>query len=250
MLTRGEVEKMGCEALFIHYSESGDVDAEDIDYWHSQRFPDSGSRPLRYIGYHFVIRRNGVIERGRDINIAPMHCPGYNRRGVVAVVLTGSDSEAWYPAQTQYLAAAALIDQFQPRDVWLHKEKYSTSCPGSKFSKPYLLSLVGKEEEEDMTIYQPRQTKDQDGKRVFKFDDAVVGNGWLTYYNYYNEDGPGLDFEVYTSERKPVVKKTVGRGERWSLDLRAAVGQGFSGGFAIIVKTTAPDGGTVTVLKG
>jgi len=109
----------------------------------------------------------------------------------------------------------------------------------------------GEEKENEMAIYHPERQKDQDGKAVYKFNDAMVGNGWLSYYNLYNEDYPeGITVEVYTSERKPVIKGRVGWQERYSLDLQAAVGAGFKGGFAVIVKVDKPDPGTVTVFRG
>jgi hypothetical protein len=108
-----------------------------------------------------------------------------------------------------------------------------------------------KEEEDQMTTYAPRQTKDQGTMHVYVFDDAMIGNGWLCYFNGYNEDFPeGVKFEVYTSLKTPVVKKTIGLQERLSLDLATAVGTNYAGGFAVIVKASAEIPGRLTVLKG
>jgi len=45
--------------------------AEDIDRWHRRRGFDE-------IGYHYVIRRTGEIEQGRDPRRVGAHCEGYN----------------------------------------------------------------------------------------------------------------------------------------------------------------------------
>jgi N-acetyl-anhydromuramyl-L-alanine amidase AmpD len=55
------------------------------------------------IGYNFVIRRNGVIEVGRDINRDPCHIgdsgPGLNRRSI-GVCMVGGVDERGIPAPT------------------------------------------------------------------------------------------------------------------------------------------------------
>ncbi|HPC28348.1 MAG TPA: hypothetical protein PKX17_06435 [Candidatus Methanomethylicus sp.] len=108
------------------------------------------------------------------------------------------------------------------------------------------------EEEDNMAIYHPRQMRDNDkGQHVYKFDTAMVGNGWRSFYDLYNEDWPeGINVEVYTSEKQPVIKAKVGWQERWTLDLQAAVGSGFKGSFAVIIKTDKDDPGTVNVFRG
>jgi hypothetical protein len=166
---------MGVEALFIHYSESGEVSAATIDGWHKGRgFSPRGSNPLRYIGYHYVIHSDGRVEPGRSDDVQGTHCPGWNRPGVIALCLIGSDREPWYPSESQYQRAAAFIRQYQPGQVWLHREQNPTSCPG-RFDKAYLMSLVEGEIEEEEMIRLPDSVGNE-----FHFVDL-----WLDKYSYY-----------------------------------------------------------------
>jgi N-acetylmuramoyl-L-alanine amidase len=60
--------------IIVHCSDtySGmDVGVKEIDKWHKQR-GWSG------IGYHYIIRRNGDIEKGRDVERVGAHVRGHN----------------------------------------------------------------------------------------------------------------------------------------------------------------------------
>jgi hypothetical protein len=179
------------DAVFIHYSESGEVSAATIDGWHKARgFEPRGTNPLRYIGYHYVIHSDGRVELGRSDDVQGTHCPGWNIPGVIALCLIGSDREPGYPSESQYHVAATLIEHYQPRYVWLHREQYSTSCPGM-FDKGYLLSLVGQsqeEEEEEMPRFEKLRDYVYNCARV-KADDTIyihaesADNQDLTFYS-------------------------------------------------------------------
>ena len=49
--------------------------AEDIDKWHKDR-------GWKGIGYHYVIRRDGTIEKGRDIAEVGAHCYPHNSHSI------------------------------------------------------------------------------------------------------------------------------------------------------------------------
>lgn len=58
-----------------------DIGVKEIDRWHRERGFFS-------IGYHWVIRRNGMTEDGRDSLIPGAHARGYNERSL-AICLVG-----------------------------------------------------------------------------------------------------------------------------------------------------------------
>lgn len=128
----------------FHYSDSLDVSAATIDQWHKERgFTPRGSNPLKYIGYHWVVHPDGSVEPGRSLDVQGTHCPGYNLPGILAICNTGSDSEPWYPSKEQYLADVRLIQEqgIPAGSVALHRQLYSTSCPG-RFDLGYLISRL------------------------------------------------------------------------------------------------------------
>jgi len=73
--------------IVIHCSASPagmDIGAAEIDRWHRQR-------RFREIGYHFVIRRNGVLEKGRGLSRIGAHVKGYNRNSIGICWVGGLD---------------------------------------------------------------------------------------------------------------------------------------------------------------
>lgn len=75
--------------IFIHCTatrEGQDVDVPTIRGWHkAQGWSD--------IGYHFVIRLDGTIERGRDESKVGSHAKGYNTGSIALVYVGGLDKQ-------------------------------------------------------------------------------------------------------------------------------------------------------------
>ena len=76
------------DRLFIHCSATTpkmDIGVKEIRKWHTNRgFTD--------IGYHFVIRRDGIIEDGRDIDKVGAHVAGYNTGSIGICMVGGVDA--------------------------------------------------------------------------------------------------------------------------------------------------------------
>lgn len=60
-----------------------DIGAADIRRWHREK-------GWRDIGYHYVIRRDGTIEKGRPDNQPGAHEPQINRRSIAVCLVGGS----------------------------------------------------------------------------------------------------------------------------------------------------------------
>ena len=66
------------DSIIVHCSATKagqDFTAADIDCWHRER-------GFNGIGYHYVIRLDGKLEKGRDVSLAGAHCRGWNERSV------------------------------------------------------------------------------------------------------------------------------------------------------------------------
>lgn len=59
--------------------------AQDIDRWHK-------AKGWRGIGYNYVIRLDGMIEAGRDVDEIPAHVVGYNKSSIGIVYVGGVSS--------------------------------------------------------------------------------------------------------------------------------------------------------------
>ena len=75
--------------LIVHCSAS----REDRDYTVEQMLRDHKARGLRTIGYHFYIRRNGVVTQHRHLLEVGAHCRPYNRCSIGICYEGGLDSE-------------------------------------------------------------------------------------------------------------------------------------------------------------
>ncbi len=75
------------DKIIIHCSatnSSMDIGVREIRDWHK-------NRGYNDVGYHFVIRRDGVIEAGRAIEIVGAHCRGQNSNSVGVCWVGGID---------------------------------------------------------------------------------------------------------------------------------------------------------------
>lgn len=63
------------------------VDAKEIDRWHRKK-------GWLKIGYHFVITRGGVLQKGRDLDAAGAHVAGRNHESI-GVCLVGGTKDDW-----------------------------------------------------------------------------------------------------------------------------------------------------------
>lgn len=110
-----------------------DIGVDEIRKWHVR---DNGWKD---IGYHWVIRRDGTIEKGRDESVIGAHCYGYNT-GSIGICLVGgmaqnsSKSENNFTKE-QFDSLAKLIKEIRQRysytslKIFGHKELGNTDCP-------------------------------------------------------------------------------------------------------------------------
>lgn len=119
-----------------HYSATYpdvDVTALDIDRWHRQRGWEG-------IGYHYFIRRDGTVEKGRPETVKGAHVEGQNT-GKIGICLAGGIDRATGPnvgvdnrTPAQIKAQIALIRDILTRHpgakIVGHRDLKSTQCPG------------------------------------------------------------------------------------------------------------------------
>ncbi|WP_172914049.1 N-acetylmuramoyl-L-alanine amidase [Capnocytophaga canis] len=80
--------KRSIKYLVVHCSatpEGREHTAKDIARWHKQR-------GFTEIGYNYVIRLDGTIELGRDVDKIPAHVEGFNANSIGIVYIGGVSS--------------------------------------------------------------------------------------------------------------------------------------------------------------
>ena len=124
--------------VVIHHAAAAVSPAATIHRWHLDR-------GWAGIGYHYVVRRSGMIERGRPEWAMGGHARGHNDR--LGICCEGN-------LQTQYLTGAQydsllwLTRDIRTRHgsipVTRHSDHGSTACPGRNFPWAVFVSDVGK----------------------------------------------------------------------------------------------------------
>ena len=109
-----------------------DIGAADIRKWHVDE------RGWSDIGYHKVIRRDGTVEAGRDMDVSGAHAAGYNSVsvGVCLVGGRGENDEAennFTPQQFESLAEVLdeLCGRYPDAEVLGHRDlpDVQKECP-------------------------------------------------------------------------------------------------------------------------
>ncbi len=73
--------------IFLHCSDSDWRHHDDISVIRKWHVEENGWED---IGYHFFIKRNGTIQKGRDLEITPSSQKGYNSR-TISICLHGKN---------------------------------------------------------------------------------------------------------------------------------------------------------------
>lgn len=98
--------------------------AEHIHVWHKER-----DNPFDGIGYHYVIRVDGVIENGRPEFWQGAHASGHNKNSI-GICMIGTDEYSL----DQWMALSELVNgilaRYPESKVIGHNEVSNKICPG------------------------------------------------------------------------------------------------------------------------
>lgn len=114
--------------IVVHCSDSSDsvdIGAKQIRQWHVK---DNGWSD---IGYHYVIRRSGQIERGREDDVAGAHVRGHNSDSI-GICVVGRKMFDTKQLQALYGLLRGLMDKYNVPvyEVYGHTELDSgKTCP-------------------------------------------------------------------------------------------------------------------------
>ncbi len=142
VFTSGRVERRlsarrSTQRIAIHHTASGDVSAETVHGWHR-------NRGWMGIGYHYLVRQSGDIERGRAEELRGIHASAANADSI-AIALAGN-FELAPPAADQLDALVWLIRDIHSRYGELtlirHRDLQATACPGRLFPWEEMLRRI------------------------------------------------------------------------------------------------------------
>ena len=116
------------EQLVIHCSDTPagrDISAEDIRRWHVD------GNGWRDIGYHYVIRLDGTLEKGRLDNEHGAHARGHNHNSLGICMVGGTGGATFTAAQWRTLKGLVrtLLCQHPSAKVIGHNQISEKQCP-------------------------------------------------------------------------------------------------------------------------
>ena len=119
-----------CADTFAHM----DIGAADIRKWHTDPKPKGNG--WSDIGYHFVIRRNGEVEKGRALEVKGAHCYGQNANSIGICMAGGKGKDMRAECnftREQWAALGGLVDrlviQYPGAEIYGHNEFSNKECP-------------------------------------------------------------------------------------------------------------------------
>ncbi|WP_317049979.1 peptidoglycan recognition family protein, partial [Clostridium neonatale] len=132
--------------LVLHHAEASKCTVQDIHSWHL-------NNGWSGIGYHYFIRKDGSIYKGRPDGAIGAHCQGSNTN-TLGICFEGNYMKETMPT-AEYNAGIDLIKyligKYGNLPIYGHKELLATECPGANFPLADFKAL--KENEETATGY-------------------------------------------------------------------------------------------------
>ena len=161
-LNFGNLSSLGIvKRIICHHAEASVCSIEDIDRWHK-------NNGWAGCGYHFLVRKDGSIYRGRPEDKLGAHTSNYNT-GSLGVCFEGKYNTEEMP-EVQLKAGQELIKyllnkyNLSKTNVYKHKDFNNTDCPGNKVQWNKFISSL----ETNNTIVAEAQTNNN-----------LKGNEWI-----------------------------------------------------------------------
>lgn len=199
----GLSKRNATDYIALHHAAAVTCSAVQVDQWHK-------NNGWSGIGYHYFVRKDGTIYRGRPEWALGAHVSGMNNCSLGICAEGNYDIEHSMP-DAQYNAILSLIDDIHIRypaaKVVGHREIGASDCPG----KYYPLSELkngSKNESEELNMSQYEELKrliaskdeiiNKMGQEIAELKNPMI-------YNYVDENMP----EYY----RPTIQKLVRKGK-------------------------------------
>lgn len=114
--------------IVLHHAESSNCTVEDINRWHK-------NNGWAGIGYHYFVRKDGSIYKGRPDNAIGAHAKGHNTNslGVCAEGRYMTESMPQVQKDSIIELCKYLKNKYGISRIYGHRELMSTDCPGVNY---------------------------------------------------------------------------------------------------------------------
>lgn len=153
---------------------------QDINNWHKIRgFPISSLG--YYVGYHYVITKEGEVTQCRQDDEIGAHTIGYNDKSI-GIVLTGN-FDYFHPTWGQTYALKSLLTQkikqygLLASKVAPHRAFAQKSCYGRNLTDSWASDLVRQSLNDELSLLQRLLIHLKELYRLMTYSKMVVGQG-------------------------------------------------------------------------
>lgn len=156
--------------IILHH-EAGNGSVEDVHNYHL-------SKGWKGIAYHYFVRKDGTIYRGRPEDTSGGHTTGYNHNSIGICAEGNFELETMSDAQRDALHALVLDVRTRYPDTQTvrHRDLAATACPG----KNYPFDFIAKEGENVTNpIYAKRNDVKEQAPWGLATFDKLVDKGYL-----------------------------------------------------------------------
>ena len=187
-------KRVKTDKIVLHHAAASSCSAEDVHRWHL-------SKGWCGIGYHYLVRKDGTIYRGRPENTVGAHAYGANSTSIGICFEGNFETEGMTDAQK--FAGAELVADILNRygltatSVKKHSEINATACPGKNFPFDEIASGTVQNTSE------PEQITASKTGLVLDFQKAAIADGFA--FPKYGADG------YWGTETSAVAKKAICR---------------------------------------
>ena len=188
----GGLSKRACTRLIVlHHAAAKVCSPYQVDSWHK-------ANGWSGIGYHYFIRKDGTIYRGRPEWAIGAHASGRNSDSIGVCVEGNYDLETNMPTLQKNAVKDVLSylkDKYPNAVIKGHREVGATGCPGKHYPLSEMKEFWNSKESEELTMTQYEELKKE-------INELKTKTG---YYNYIDDNMN----EAY----KPTIEKLVSQGK-------------------------------------
>ncbi len=131
--------------VIVHHAAAQDIGADEIHDYHKR----SG---MGGIAYHFYVRSDGTVERGRTEGMVGAHTAGHNTDSIGLCFEGNFEKHEMPEAQRQSGRAlmAYIFGHYGRLEVQRHSDVNATACPGKYFPFEEVIDVITQTEFNEM----------------------------------------------------------------------------------------------------
>ncbi len=171
------VKRNNTDYIILHHVAGSGLTAQDIHMSHI-------GNGWVGIGYHFCVRKDGTVYRGRPIDTVGAHCQGYNNLSVGICAEGNYQNEIMPEVQKTAIAEVLryVMGLYPQAQVVGHRVLNATACPGVNYPFDEILALAKNQKGDDGEVKRYQKLSDIPNEYGFrdiveKLMDAKIING-------------------------------------------------------------------------